>query len=414
MFTIYGIRYSNNTKIPESTGNHRSETASPRCNRWTLPSLLLSLFILGLLFGCAGPLNRTEGVAALHNTWRDRLADTDHTANAQMYIYAPDLELDETFGPLQNKRHPFHVASVGKLFTTVLIAQLIESGRLDWDTRIAAVLPAADLQGLFVYSGKDYATEVSIEHLLTHTSGAADYFADRPASGVGISELILNEPERDWTPQDLLEFTRRYLHAHFAPGHGYHYSDTGYILLGLVVEQIAGRPYHQVLADRIFQPLQMTSAYMPYRSVPMNAADEQTMGETWFQGVQIDGYRSVTADWAGGGVVCTLEDLMRFDRALFGGELLNESTMQRLANFKHEFESGIYYGAGMMEYRFEDFFPLLTGYPRWRGHMGILATHAIYDPERNIYIVLNMGSDENIEAGFRLLIDVSGILMRIE
>lgn len=109
----------------------------------------------------------------------------------------------------------------------------------------------------------------------------------------------------------------------------------------------------------------------------------------------------------------TLEDLMRFNRALFTGGLLEEKSLDRIKNFQNKFETGIYCGTGIMEYRFEDFFPLLSGYPRWQGHLGILATHLIFDPQRNISIVMNLGSNDYLEDSFRLLIDVSEVLMRI-
>jgi D-alanyl-D-alanine carboxypeptidase len=210
----------------------------------------------------------------------------------------------------------------------------------------------------------------------------------------------------------LLEYNRVHLKAVFTPGNGFHYSDSGFVLLGIVIEKKYAKHLHQVLEQQIFRPLGMQSTYMPGRSKPIGNGPAE-MGTTYLLGKRVDSYKSVTADWAGGGVVSTLEGLMAFDQALFSGKLIKPATMEKLSQFNNKFDTGMRYGLGMMEYRFEEFFPLLSGYPRWKGHLGILSTHLLYDPKRNIYFILNLGSDEALETGFRLLIDLSGILMRM-
>lgn len=372
---------------------------------------LLSLL---LLVNCSSPLNRKEGIAELHKAWSEFLEGTKHTDNAQLYIVAPGVGISEIFNPATAPAAPFHAASVGKLFTAVMIGQLIEEGKLDWQTKISTVLKPGSLDRLFIVSGKDYTSQVTILQLLEHTSGVADYFSDRPANGGGTAaELMLKYPQRRWSPDDLLNFNRKHLQALAEPGKTFHYSDTGYVLLGLVIEKITGRSFHQNLSQRIFTPLQMKDSYMPGRSRPANK-NAKPLGRTWFQGVEVSSFPSITVDWAGGGVVTTLEDLMKFNRSLFEDRLLRPSTMKVLAQFDHTFKTGMHYGRGMMEYHFDEFFPLLRGYPLWRGHLGILSTHALYDPERRIFLVMNLASDEHLEDGFRLLIKISDILRRIK
>jgi D-alanyl-D-alanine carboxypeptidase len=369
-------------------------------------------FALIFMVGCQSPLTREEGLQKIQSEWDSRIKDHPELANSQMYIADPDLKVREIYSPANGKREPFHTASVGKLFTTVLIARLIEDGKLDWQTPVAEILNKETLRDLFVVSGKDYSSEVTIAQLLGHTSGIADYFGDKPANAQSVSELILKEPDHTWTPNELLEYNRVHLKALFAPGNGFHYSDSGFVLLGLVIEKKYAKPFHQVIEQQIFRPLGMQSTYMPGRSKPIGNSPA-LMGVTYLHGKRVDSFNSVTADWAGGGVVSTLEDLMAFDQALFSGKLIKPATIDKLSQFNNKFDTGMHYGLGMMEYRFEEFFPLLSGYPRWKGHLGILSTHLIYDPKRNIYFILNMGSDEALETGFRLLIDISGILMRM-
>ncbi|MCB1302671.1 MAG: beta-lactamase family protein [Leptospiraceae bacterium] len=373
--------------------------------------LSLILVLVGsLASGCANPLNRKDALDEIASLWKDKLDDLDHRENAQMYILAPELGLDQFYSS-ESVRKPFHTASVGKLFTMVAIVQLIEDGRLHWDSKVYSIL-GDTMDGLFIVDGSDYSDAVTVEQLLAHTSGIADYFSDASEGNPSVADLMLQFPERTWTPDELLQYNRNHLNAVFVPGNGFHYSDTGYLLLGLIVEKLSGMPFHRYLQERIFRPLAMLDTYMPGRSQSIRGGQD-SMGTTWFEGREISGYKSITVDWAGGGIVSTLEDLMRFNRALFTGGLLEEKSLDRIKNFQNKFETGIYCGTGIMEYRFEDFFPLLSGYPRWQGHLGILATHLIFDPQRNISIVMNLGSNDYLEDSFRLLIDVSEVLMRI-
>jgi len=79
----------------------------------------------------------------------------------------------------------------------------------------------------------------------------------------------------------------------------------------------------------------------------------------------------------------------------------------------HKFRSGIYYGLGMMEIRFKEFFFLLGRLPRIRGHIGILATHLFYDATREAHIVMNFGDNQRMVQSFRALIEIENVLQRM-
>ncbi|MCB1172773.1 MAG: beta-lactamase family protein [Leptospiraceae bacterium] len=380
-----------------------------RQNRTVFAILLLTM---GLQ--CQTTLSRKEALHQIDAEWQALITDLSNKENVQLRILAPDQGIDAIYTDGATAPQPFHSASTGKLFTAVLIGQLVDEGRLQWHTALDQVLDKAVLNDLFVFEGFDYRHQVTVEQLLSHTAGLADYFGDPPdQGGPSIADQMLAKPDRLWTPSELLAYHRQNFQLRSPPGKEFHYSDTGFVLLGLVIEKITGQAFHEALRDKIFAPLQMRVSYMPGRSLPLSGRPG-TLGPTWYQGREISTYRSITVDWAGGGVISTLGDMMRFNQALFSGRLIRKSTLQYLCQFEHSFQTGIRYGRGMMQYRFGEFFPLLYGYPEWRGHLGILATHVLYDPEREIYIVMSFGSDEHLEASFRFLIDLSGILMRIE
>ncbi len=305
----------------------------------------------------------------------------------------------------------FHIASVGKLFTTALAARLVESGRLAFEDKVAPLVAPGRLDGLFVVDGRDFQADVTVAHLLSHTSGAADYFADAVRDGKPLLDLIREEPRTLWTPDSILDFCRDRQKAVGRPGERFHYSDTGFIIMGLIVEKLYGAPFERVLADEILKPLGMDRTWMPFRSLP--AAGGTEMRPAWLGGVEVSAFPSITADWAGGGIASTEADLLKFDTALNSGRLVGVDTLDRLKRFDNVFGKGIHYGLGMMELRFGEFFPLLASYPRMTGHMGILATQLFYDPTMDLHIVVCLGSDAAMEDSVKLLIEIIGIVKRI-
>ena len=296
----------------------------------------------------------------------------------------------------------FHVASVGKLFTAVLVGRLIDEGAISLETTVATVLDPGVIEGLFVVEGEDHRHEVTVRHLLGHTSGLGDYFEDPCRDGKNMVDLIVSEPERRWTPETLLGFARDQLTAVGTPGERYRYSDVGYVILGLLVEKLRGRPFHEVLHRDIFEPLNMERSWMPYRSSP--AVGEENIRRAFLQGTDVSGFPSITADWTGGGVASTERDLLRFSRALWNGELLSGQLLDEMTKSLGRFNLGMHYGLGFMEYRFGEFLFLLKGLPHMYGHMGVLSTQLFCEPKEDIHVVVNLASDKAHASSVRLVI----------
>ncbi|WP_052728408.1 serine hydrolase domain-containing protein [Domibacillus tundrae] len=144
---------------------------------------------------------------------------------------------------------------------------------------------SSELEGLFVVEGKDYAKNVTVEQLLAHTPGIGDYFEDPVQSGAPMTKLIISEPNKKWTPPELVDFTRKRQQAVGVPGQVFHYSDTGYILLGLLIEKVTGKPFHENLHERIFQPLNMNDSYLLYYSEPSNP--KKAIQDIWLNGSKL-------------------------------------------------------------------------------------------------------------------------------
>lgn len=316
-------------------------------------------------------------------------------------VRAPGVE----FAAGERERR-FHAASVGKMLTATLAFQLAERGRLHLDAPLTSLLPAPEFAGLF--RGKDAAAAVTPRHLLTHTSGVADYFEGPNDTGESFPARITRRPDERFAPDDLLAFSREHQRSVGRPGELFAYSDTGYVLLARVIEEAGGAPLGAQLHERILDPAGMAQSCLMFHTMPGGAASVSHPGAALdlapvlVDGVDLSRAESLSCDWGGGGVVSTLDDLARLAAAWHGGALIGEAAREEMSAFAHRFRRGIHYGAGLMQLRYGGFFPLLAGLPRTVGHLGVTGVHLFTEPERDITIVLNLHSTAEMTRSFQL------------
>ncbi len=218
----------------------------------------------------------------------------------------------------------FEIASMGKMFTGVAILQLVEQGKLRLNARLSEVLPD--------YPNQEVARRVTIHQLLTHTAGVADWMAcpdymDLRMALRSVADyvpLFINQP---------LEFT---------PGSQYSYSNSGYILLGLVIEKICGCDYYDYVGEHIFEPSGMrnTGSFTLDALPPNTALGYTTLNENLER----------TTDWrdntfvlpergaSDGGGYSTVHDLLAFSQALLANRLLSPTNTKLLLKGKVQAE----------------------------------------------------------------------------
>ncbi len=280
-----------------------------------------------------------------------------------------------------NEDQPCHYASVGKTITSVMISILYEKGLIDFNDHISKYLDEDILEGLHVYKGTDYSEEILVRHLLNHTSGIADYYTDKDDSGVSIMDLMLKEPDRFWTPLETVNWTKKRLKPHFPPGKGFHYSDTNYQLLGLIIEKITGKPMHESLHEYIFRPLEMNNTWQMFYSEP-EIKSQYPMVDLYYKGLNLSKARSISIDWAGGGIVSTTEDLLKFIKALANNKIIKEETFDKMKDWA-DFGPGIKYGYGIMKFRF---ITMPKKYEIW-GNSGSVGSFMYYNPSMDVYMI---------------------------
>lgn len=211
----------------------------------------------------------------------------------------------------------FGVASVSKMFTATAIARLVDSGTLRFDTPVAEILRADGRPG-------DLDERVTLHHLLTHTSGVADYSRDVVSSEAYSQLWALRPTHALRRPRDFLPlFADRRRVAE--PGATVSYCNAGFILLALVVEAATSLPFGDAVAREIFAPAGMTDAgYFALDEVRPRRAVGYTRAAN---GAWMTNVFSIPVVGGGdGGAVVTADDLVRFFGAFDGGRLISEST----------------------------------------------------------------------------------------
>ncbi|HKP10549.1 MAG TPA: serine hydrolase [Blastocatellia bacterium] len=193
----------------------------------------------------------------------------------------------------------FRIGSMTKEFTSMLILQLVNQGQIKLDGKLSDYLP--DYR-------KDTGDKVTIHHLLNHTSG----IPDRPGFG-------LNE-SRD--PYTVPEFIKKFASGdlEFEPGTKFSYNNTGYFLLGAIIEKVTGKTYEQVLRENILEPVGMKDTGYDHQSrVIARRASGYVKGAGGYMNVP---FRDMSTAFAAGGLYSTVEDLYLWDQALYTDKLL--------------------------------------------------------------------------------------------
>jgi D-alanyl-D-alanine carboxypeptidase len=340
------------------------------------------------------------------NTMLGKAAKKSKTLQFAMHIPAPDINYAYS-STVPDQR--FHSASVGKLMTATLIFMAIEQGKLSLDRTIQTILEPRTLDRLFVFKGQDYQNEITVGHLLGHLSGINDYFDSRTFDGSLFVDDFLKNPDTFWKPGDLLDFTRNRQSAVASPGQKFFYSDTGYILLGLIVETIYQMQFHKVLDTYIFNPAGMQETTLCFYGAGF---DQKALAPLYINGVDVRLFTSLSCDFSGGGLSTTATDLLKFLDHLQNFRCLSQRSLDKMANFSCRYRRGLYYGLGMMEVRFGEFFFLLKTLPRLRGHLGVTGVHAWYDPVSKATYALNVGNTKDMAMSFRLLIGILQLVQR--
>ena len=215
-----------------------------------------------------------------------------------------DLELNVKLGPDM----VFNLASITKQFTAVAILQLVEQGRISLQDSLQKYIPDFPSKGHII----------TIENLLTHTSGIKDYMQlDYPDSYM----------ERwDYKPKQLIDSFKNYP-LEFEPGTKFSYSNSGYYLLGYIIEKITGRRYQSYVQDNLLKPLGLTHTYFDSAGIIIpNRVNGYQKDDTVYKNAD---YWSPTIEYAAGGLISNVDDLLKWHKGLYTYQILKKETLQK-------------------------------------------------------------------------------------
>lgn len=318
--------------------------------------LLIAVVSAGvlLLAGCRGPVTDDAGPAISPRAPLVR-ASLERMVTGGGAPGAAALSRDG-FGPrfasagfsdLESRRIPlegdrFRAGSITKTFVATVVLQLAEEGRLSLDDTVESHLP-----GLVRGRGND-GRAVTIAHLLGHTSGLYDYVDDPALRSRAFGRKFPEHRFDTRTPHELVRTAVRHP-PYFAPGEAHRYSNTDYVLLGLIVGRVTGRSYAEEITDRIIEPLRLTGTSMPGTdsALPQPHGRAYSFRPGSHQPLDTTELNPSTAG-AAGEAISTLGDLNRFLRSLLKGELLPPRGLRRMQDTSHSRGT---YGLGLVPVR---------------------------------------------------------------
>jgi D-alanyl-D-alanine carboxypeptidase len=273
--------------------------------------------------------------------------------------------------------------SVGKTYVAAVAMQLVHEGALDLDAPVTRYLGS-----LPWFARLPNASAITVRQLMNHTSGLVRYEFDPRATAV-----LREQPMKAWTPEERLAYLLDATPP-FAAGAGWDYSDTNYIVLGMIIERLAGRPYYDELRRRILDPLRLA------HTIPSDRPDLPGVANGYAGPKnELGGYdASLDAngrlrmnpqfEWTGGGIASTTADLARWGKLLYEGRAFDASLLPRMLDgVPSKLGRDVRYGLGVMTR------PTALG-PAW-GHSGFFpgyATELLYFPDLRIAAAIQVNA----------------------
>lgn len=273
------------------------------------------------------------------------------------------------------EEHYFHWASAGKAFTAAVVMRLVEEGKLGYDDKLVKWFPKFP-----------NAKVITIDHLLTHTNGIYSFNHDEKLRRKG-----------HVTPEEAIRTAEKHGNG-FCPGERWYYSNTGYVLLGNIVEKVEGRPFHEVVTEKIIKPLGLT------RTIALAPRQDLKGLAVGHAGGKPDLEFEPTTPFSAGNIASTAKDMVTFWSALLSGRIVGpEAVRQAFDRLYPMFDSpGLFYGRGVMLAEFDD-----EGRNVWLSHSGGtpgLKSVAAYDTGAGVFVAVALNGDVSAEASANKLL----------
>ncbi|WP_396189278.1 serine hydrolase [Flavobacterium sp.] len=260
-----------------------------------------------------------------------------------------------------DKNSVFEIGSITKQFTSVAVLQLMEKGLLNLDDAVTK-----HLENLPQHFNK-----ITIHHLLSHTSGLNNFTSEDSWVDLWRIDLSIDKTIEIFKNKPL----------EFKPGERFSYCNSGYILLGAIIEKVSGLTYENYLQKNIFNPLNMGNSYFGSRSKIINNRVSGYQHNGNFVNAE---YVTFSQSHAAGALMSTTNDLLKWNLGLTQNKVISKESL-KLASQNHKLNSG-----SLLNYGYGWFINELEGYKTIEHGGGIFGfiTYALYVPEEDIYVVV--------------------------
>ena len=284
----------------------------------------------------------------------------------------------------------YDIASITKLFTSTAIMKLAQAGKVNLDDDLASLLPE--------FPNTDQAKRITVRHLLSHTSGLSDYEAAHTEYWLAGGKPVTAKFVLDYLSGRPLKFE---------PGSQWSYSNSGYYLLGMIIERLSGRPYGEYVREEIAAPLKLAATApcdLVFGSAPATRGYDAT--KSGLVASRLIGAPNIVAD---GGLCSTVRDLARLPGALAGGNVVNGASLAKMRE-QTTLASGVAidYGLGVRR-------GMLEGHELW-GHTGGMDTYwsvlARY-PDDDVTIVVLVNTDDADADALTVAGDVARVVLQL-
>ena len=332
------------------------------------------------------------------NSIVDDVVTKKHIYGAVFYVSSSDNSMDLVSAAGNMKEDSqYYIASINKLFISSIILKLCSENKLDLQDKISTYLPAEMVRGLLIYKGTDYSNNLSINHLMSHTSGLPCYLIDKQANGKKAMNELEEGIDQPWPIDKVIKEVKK-MEPRFSPGEGNKakYIDTNHQILSLIVEAITGESIKEVLKG-LFQELNLTSTYVyedtgNEKFTPIRYKSRVLNIPLFLSSTQND-------------IISSAKDQMIFIKAFFNGYFFPKENLKELTKWNKIF-SPFRYGIGIQLFRLPRILSPFNAVPEMIGHCGSTGSVAFHVPDKDVFITGTINQQAKPNIAFQTMIKI--------
>lgn len=349
--------------------------------------ILMAFFLVFLVFSCisCGTASFPEAVQKNLEDLTQKVMEEYNIPGSVIGVWVPGEgiwveavgEADVQNGQPMESEDKFRIGSITKTFTTTLVLQLVDDGLLSLD----------DCLDEYV-TGVPNGDKITVRQLCNNTSGLFEYGDDE-----NVVKTLASDPQKKWVPRELVDIAASH-QPYFQPGEGWHYSNTNFILQGMIIEEVTGTKLAEEYESRIFKSLDLDSSSFPDTS-RMTGRYSHGYGYEEEGDEELEDfteYLDPSIHWAAGGIVSNLYDLKVWAKALAEGYLISDAMhKEQLTWVDIPGDEGVArYGLGVF---------YLGGLVGHNGQTPGYQSSMFYLPEKDaaIVVLLNNVSEQNAD-----------------